>query len=212
MKKARVKEGGLWGGGETYHRAVRWVRGTRRRIHRPAESRSIRETSPERQTRGANPAREVSGGADLNVHPTARVASERKMASSSSGERLDNSGGFMSEDTDDGDFDPNNPSQSTPGGDDGNMGPYGPALERERGRNASPTSSAGDGAPLERIVSRDFPHNDYLMVADGLNRNPNWTVYPAQLASVLKACTQLAEDEDEAEKRYARAPPSTPRF
>lgn len=134
------------------------------------------------------------------------------MASSSSGERLDNSGGFMSEDTDDGDFDPNNPSQSTPGGDDGNMGPYGPALERERGRNASPTSSAGDGAPLERIVSRDFPHNDYLMVADGLNRNPNWTVYPAQLAVVLKACAQLAEDEDEAEKRYARAPPSTPRF
>ena len=116
------------------------------------------------------------------------------MASSSSGERLDNSGGFMSEDTDDGDFDPNNPSQSTPGGDDGNMGPYGPALERERGRNASPTSSAGDGAPLERIVSRDFPHNDYYMVAEGLNRNPNWTVYPAQLAVVLKACAQLAED------------------
>lgn len=183
----------------------------------PAHTQPGREPKyPGNVTGEANPGREPGAGgvrgADLNVTlPTVRVASERKMASSSS-ERLDNSGGFMSEDTDDGDFDPNNPSQSTPGVDDGNMGLYGPALERERGRNASPTRSAGDGAPLERIVSRDFPHNDYYMVADGLNRNPNWTVYPAQLANVLKACAELAEDEDEDEKRYARPLPSTLRF
>ena len=103
-----------------------------------------------------------------------------------------------SEDSD-GDFDPNNPSQSTPGEDAARMGLLN-VMDMGR-RNASrPASSAGRSVALERIVSQDFPHSEYYMVADGLNRNPNWTVYPAQLAIVLKACVQLANDEDEAEE------------
>ena len=102
------------------------------------------------------------------------------------------SGAFMSEDSD-GDFDPNNPSQSTPGEDAARMGLLN-VMDMGRRNASSPASSAGGSGALERIVSQDFPHSEYYMVADGLNRNPNWTVYPAQVVRIEVPVAVLAHE------------------